>query len=249
MVNPLAYRGKRGINMTAYILTGGSVWLKNLKTTPEKGDIVIAADSGFKNARALDLTVDVLIGDMDSLNQVPETGNMEIIRLPEEKDVTDTQAAVAVALERGADNICIIGGIGSRIDHTLSSLAILEDIEGLYSAPLGKRRKFFGINKQMKLARQVNATLTNGFNRVRFLRDSSAIIPKNPYFRYLSIICVEEEAKGVCVDGVKYPLQNAKLSRRHQYAVSNEIVGNCAFVAVQKGALYVIESYDDRFEV
>ena len=235
--------------MTAYIFTGGSVWLKNLKTTPEKGDIVIAADSGFKTAKALDLTVDVLIGDMDSLKCVPETGNIEIIRLPEEKDVTDTQAAVALAVDRGADNICIIGGIGSRLDHTLSSISILEDIEGLYSAPLGKRRKFFGLNKQMRLARQVNATLTNGYNRVRFLRDSSAIIPKNPYFRYLSLICVDETAKGVCVDGVKYPLQNATLNRRHQYAVSNEIMGNCAFVAVRKGTLYVIESYDDRFEV
>ena len=234
--------------MTAYILTGGSVWLKNLKTTREEGDIVIAADSGFKNAKALDLTVDILIGDMDSINKVPETGNMEIIRLPEEKDLTDTQAAVALALERGADNICIIGGIGSRIDHTLSNLSILEDIEGYYSAPLGKRRKFFGLNKQMRMARQISATVTNGYNRVRFLRDTSAIIPRNPYFKYLSIICAEEHAKGVCIDGVKYPLNNAKLSRRNQYAVSNEIVGNCAFVSVQSGALYVIESYDDRFE-
>lgn len=98
------------------------------------------------------------------------------------------------------------------------------------------------------MARQINATLTNGFNRVRFLRDSSAIIPKNPYFRYISLICAEEQAKGVCIDGVKYPLMNATLSRRNQYAVSNEIVGNCAFVAVQRGALYVIESYDDRFD-
>lgn len=235
--------------MTAYILTGGNVWLKNLKTTREEGDIVIAADSGYKNAKALGLTVDALIGDMDSINKVPETGNMEIIRLPEEKDVTDTQAAVALALDRGADDICIIGGIGSRLDHTLSNLSILEDIEGYYSAPLGKRRRFLGLNKQMRLARQINATITNGFNRVRFLRDNSAIIPKNPYFRYISIICAEETAKGVCIDGVKYPLQNATLSRRNQYAVSNEISGNCAFVSVQKGAIYVIESYDDGFEV
>ena len=235
--------------MTAYILTGGNVWLKNLKTTPEEGDIVIAADSGYKNAQALNLTVDVLIGDMDSINKVPETGKMEIIRLPAEKDLTDTQAAVGLAIDRGVDNICIIGGIGTRLDHTLSNISILEDIEGYFSAPLGKRRKFFGLNKQLRMARQINATITNGFNRVRFLRDNSAIIPKNPYFKYISLICAEESAKGVCIDGVKYPLQNARLTRRNQYAVSNEITGNCAFVAVQKGAVYVIESYDDGFEV
>ena len=235
--------------MTAYILTGGNVWLKNLKTTPEKEDIVIAADSGYKNAKALGLAVDIIIGDMDSINRVPETGNMEIIRLPEEKDLTDTQAAVALAIDRGADDICIIGGIGSRLDHTLSNVSILEDIEGYYSAPLGRRRKFFGLNKQMKMARQINAIMTNGYNRIRFLRNNSAIIPKNPYFRYISLICAEENAKGVCIDGVKYPLQNARLSRRNQYAVSNEITGNCAFVAVDNGAIYVIESYDDGLEV
>ena len=197
----------------------------------------------------MNITPDLLIGDMDSLGRTPDDGGIEIIKLPVEKDVTDTQAAVGLAIERGADNICIIGGIGSRLDHTLSNISILEDIEGYFSAPLGKRRKFFGLNKQMRMARQINATITNGFNRVRFLRDNSAIIPKNPYFRYISLICAEERAKGVCIDGVKYPLQNATLSRRNQYAVSNEITGNCAFVAVQRGALYVIESFDDRFDV
>ena len=234
--------------MTAYIITGGKVWLKNLKTKPEKEDIVIAADSGYKTALALGLSVDVLIGDMDSLKNAPEDSELEIIRLPEEKDLTDTQAAVGLALERGADDIFIIGGIGSRLDHTLSNISILEDIEGLYSAPLGKRRRFFGLNKQMRMAKQISATITNGYNRVRFIRENSVIIPRNPYFKYISLICAEERAKGVCVDGCKYPLQNATLSRRYQYAVSNEIVGNCAFVSVSKGALYVIESFDDRFE-
>ena len=231
--------------MNAYIITGGNVLLKNIKIDLEEGDVVIAADSGYKTALDLKLPVDVLIGDMDSLKgNIPS--EIEVIRLPEEKDLTDTEAAVDLALEKGADNITIIGGIGSRLDHTLASIGVLEDIEGLFSAPLGKRRKFFGLAKQAKYARRVYATMTNGYNRIRFIRNDSVIIPRNPYFKYLSLICADEFVKGVTVDGCKYPLEKATLSRRRQgYAVSNEIKGNCAFVSVRRGGIYIIESIDN----
>ena len=235
--------------MIAYIFTGGTVNLKAINVEPEEDDIIIAADSGYKNAQALGLPVDVLIGDMDSLKHCPSgTPDMEVIRLPEEKDVTDTQAAVEIAIDRGAEGIYIIGGIGSRLDHTLSSIAVLERIENLFSAPLGRRRKFFGLTKQAKAARSVDAYITNGYNRIRFIRNNSVIIPKSPHFRYLSVTAVDEVVKGVTIDGCKYPLENATLHRYEQYAVSNEITGNCAFVAVNNGAIYITESYDDRFD-
>lgn len=235
--------------MIAYVFTGGTVNLKAINIEPEENDLIIAADSGYKNAEALGLKVNVLVGDMDSLKHCP-TGvpDMEIIRLPEEKDVTDTQAAVEIAIDRGAEGIYIIGGIGSRLDHTLSSIAVLERIENLFSAPLGKRRKFFGLTKQAKAARMVDAYITNGYNRIRFLRNNSVIIPRSPRFRYLSVTAVDEVVKGVTIDGCKYPLNKATLHRREQYAVSNEITGNCAFVAVEHGAIYITESYDDRFD-
>ena len=110
--------------MNAYIITGGDILLKNISVKTEEGDIVIAADSGYKTALDLKLPVDILIGDMDSLKcDIPK--GIEVIKLPEEKDLTDTEAALALALEKGADNITIIGGIGSRLDHTLASVGLL----------------------------------------------------------------------------------------------------------------------------
>lgn len=234
--------------MNAYIITGGDVLLQNIKIDLEEGDIVIAADSGYETATKLKLPVDILIGDMDSIrDDIPKS--IETIRLPTEKDVTDTEAAVELALERGAESICIIGGIGTRVDHTMASLGILEDMEGLFSAPLGKRRKFFGLAKQARYSRRVYAILTNGYNRVRFIRNDSVIIPRSPYFKYLSLICADEFVKGVTVEGCKYSLKNATLSRRRQYyTVSNEISGNCAFVSVRSGGIYIIESFDDGCE-
>ena len=231
--------------MNAYIITGGDVLLKNINIELLEGDIVIAADSGFETAKKLKLLVDVIVGDMDSI-KVELPRGIETVKLPAEKDVTDTEAAVEIALERGAESICIVGGIGTRVDHTLASIGILEGIEGLFSAPLGKRRRFFGLAKQARYARRIYATLTNGYNRVRFIRNDSVIIPRSPYFKYLSLICADEFVKGVQLDGVKYPLKNATLSRRSQYyTVSNEISGNCAFVSVRNGGVYIIESYDD----
>lgn len=231
--------------MNAYIITGGDVLLENTKIDLEEGDIVIAADSGFETAKKLKLPVDVIVGDMDSI-KIDLPRGIETIKLPTEKDVTDTEAAVELAIERGAESICIVGGIGTRVDHTLASLGILEGIEGLFSAPLGKRRRFFGLAKQARYSRRIYATLTNGYNRVRFIRNDSVIIPRSPYFKYLSLICADEFVKGVQLDGVKYPLKNAKLCRRSQYySVSNEISGNCAFISVRNGGVYIIESYDD----
>lgn len=234
--------------MNAYIFTGGNVNVKAIRIDPKDDDIVIAADSGYKTALGMGLKPSVLIGDMDSLGRIPDDGGMEIIKLPVEKDVTDTQAAVELAIERGADGIYIIGGIGSRLDHTISAISILERIERLFSAPLGRRRKFFGLTKQAKAAKMVDAYVTNGYNRVRYIRNNSIIIPRSPHFRYLSLIAADEAVKGVSVEGCKYPLNNATLWRHEQFAVSNEISGNCAFVSVNKGGLYIIESYDDRFD-
>ncbi len=234
--------------MNAYIFTGGNVNVKAIRIEPTEEDLIIAADSGYKTAKEMGIDPTVLIGDMDSLGRTPDDGGMEIIKLPVEKDVTDTQAAVELAIERGADGIYIIGGIGSRLDHTISAMSILERIECLFSAPLGRRRRFFGLTKQAKSAKMVDAYITNGYNRVRYIRNNSIIIPRSPHFRYLSLISADEIVKGVTVEGCKYPLSNATLWRREQFAVSNEISGNCAFVSVNKGGLYIIESYDDRFD-
>ena len=87
----------------------------------------------------------------------------------------------------------------------------------------------------------MHAVVEDGFNRVRFLRNTGALIARSAY-TYLSLLAVSEVAKGVSVDGCKYPLRNAKLKRSRQYAVSNEITGNCALVEVRRGALFVVES-------
>ena len=207
--------------MRAFIYTGGEINAANITEHPEKGDLVIAADSGWNNAKALDASPDLLLGDFDSLGKQNLPDGPEIYQVPAEKDLTDTQLAVEMALSRGATELVIVGGLSGRLDHTLSNLAILEHLN----------------------EKKIYAIMTDGQNRVRFVRNSGALVPHGA-FKYLSLIAADKVVKGVSVKGCKYPLENAKLSKTHQYAVSNEIQGNCALVEVRKGGLYIIESSD-----
>ena len=209
--------------MKAFIYTGGKINANNITEHPKADDVTIAADSGYNNAKALGEGVDILLGDFDSLGEprdIPK--RTEIMTVPSEKDFTDTQLAVQVALDKGANDVCIIGGLDGRLDHTLSNVAILRDLA----------------------EKNVYSTITNGYNRIRYIKSTSILIARSGY-KYLSIIADEGKVKGVSVEGCKYPLKNANLTNKHQYAVSNEIIGNCALVSVKKGGIFIIESNDN----
>ena len=163
--------------------------------------------------------MDILLGDFDSYtDKLPD--DVKILKVPAEKDFTDTQMAIDEALARGADELVIVGGLGGRLDHTLSNLSIL--------AELWKMR--------------VHTVMTDGFNRVRYINGSSTLIARSG-FKYVSIIALSEKLKGVSIEGCKYPLQNATLTRSApSLSVSNEIVGNCALISLKKGECFIIES-------
>ena len=206
--------------MRAYIYVGGDIRAEGITETPAEGDLVIAADAGYENARLLDVTPTVALGDFDSFAESELPTELKTLQFPPEKDLTDSQLAVAYAIEQGATELVIIGGLSGRLDHTLSNLAILEDLS------------------QKKLRGLIN----DGFNRARFLRNDSTILLKAPQFRYFSLLAADERLRGVELDGCKYPLKNATVTRTSQFAVSNEIEGNCAFISVRRGGMWIIES-------
>src|SRR6266849_1085630 len=79
-------------------------------------DLIIAADSGALSALALGLLPAFVVGDLDSLPasvlaRVQEQGSQVIPALAE-KDETDTELAIDLALERGATRVTILGALG-----------------------------------------------------------------------------------------------------------------------------------------
>ena len=209
--------------MKSYIFIGGEVDKSALESPIPENALVIAADSGYDNAKMLGYAerCDFVVGDFDSTKERAFCSRAKIIRVPSEKDETDTQLAINAALENGADELYIIGGLSGRLDHTLSNLYLLEALEK-------------GGN---------SACICDGKNRARYLKErSSVLIPRGEY-KYFGLIPTDKEAKGVTIKGAKYPLENAKLQKSNpSFAISNEVIGNFAMVSTKKGGLFVIES-------
>ena len=223
--------------MTAYIFTGGKIAvgsMDELGLHMSEADLIIAADSGYNNASRLGVRPGLLLGDLDSIDRKKlapdELEHIEKIIVPAIKDDTDTQLAVDTALSRGADEIYIIGGLGGRLDHTLSSVFLLE-----YIADRG-----------------ADAVMTDGQSRVRVMKTAgepvSLMIPKTfdgeNGFKYLSVVPLTDECEGVRISGVFYPLDGVTLKRSYSYAVSNEITSDHAEITLARGTMLVIESRD-----
>ena len=214
-----------------YIFTGGNVFaesLSELSLYPSKNDLIIAADSGYLLSKRLGVVPDLLLGDLDSLDRSKVTSQefdaLEKIIVPSVKDDTDTQLAVDTAIERGAKNIYLVGGLGGRLDHTLSSVFLLEYIN----------------------SHGVSCVMTDGKNRVRILcaDGSCRRLTVGRGYKYLSLISLTDKCEGVSISGVFYPLECVELTRKYSYAVSNEITADCAEVSLVNGRMLVIESHD-----
>ena len=81
---------------------------------------IICADSGYRKCEKLGIKPDLVIGDFDSSDK--PNFDCETIALDVRKDDTDTFFCVKTAVKKGFDEIVILGGIGSRLDHTYSNI-------------------------------------------------------------------------------------------------------------------------------
>ena len=206
--------------MKAFIYTGGEICADFITERPEDEDLILCADAGYRTAISLGVTPQIALGDFDSMSEDLLPPTVTRYTFPSQKDETDTQLAIQYALSKGARELVIIGGLGGRLDHTLANLSLLEDLD----------------------ARGCHALMTDGFNRARFLRNNSTLIPRSQ-FRYFSLIAADPVVKGVSIEGGKYPLKNARLVRTgNSLTVSNEIVGNCALIDVRRGGVWILES-------
>lgn len=183
-------------------------------------DSIICADGGFQIAKKLGLKADLLIGDYDSMNQPID---QDVIKLPMEKDMTDSEAAIDLAVSRGASHITILGGLGGRFDHTMGNMGMLA--------------KYCGKLEHM--------AFVDGQNYVFMMEPGCIKVPKNPY-RFLGIISYGASAAGVTLSGVKYPLKEHFLTDETTLGVSNEITSKEAEISFSKGRLLIILSRDEQ---
>lgn len=180
---------------------------------PSCHDFVIAADGGYRAAKALGIKPDLVVGDFDSLGYVPEAE--EIIQHPVRKDDTDTLLAIRLGLERGYSNFVITGALGGRLDHSFANLQAL-----LFLRDHGARGLLYG----------------DGFAVTAVTNGSITIEGKST----LSVFSMDPKARGVYLREVSYPLEDAELTSSFPIGVSNEFMGKPAAIGCTEGTLLVM---------
>ena len=188
---------------------GGETFVKG------ENDLVIACDGGYLYCQQEGITVDLIVGDFDSLGFVPR--NPGVIQLKPEKDETDTGWAVGEGLRRGYREFVIYGGTGGRISHTIANIQILTDLaaKGCRGTLIGKEARYQVIcSESIEFGEEVSG--------------------------YLSVFCLGDVAEGVYERGLKYELENAALSKEYPVGVSIEFIGKKSRISVEKGILLLI---------
>lgn len=180
---------------------------------PAEGDMVIAADGGLKTAEKYGIVPDLTIGDFDSLGYVPSAA----MRLPAEKDVTDTYAAICRGRELGYSKFVLYGGTGGRTDHTLANIQTAA-----------------GLSRQ-----GIVLLIKDGSRVIRAVTDSTINFDIS-LKGVISVFAHTEVCRGVTLSGLKYPLTDYTLTSDFPLGVSNEFTGVPSSVTVESGTLVII---------
>jgi len=197
-----------------------------LKKLAEQSDLTIVADGGVKNARVARLRVDQFVGDGDSLSKRErcwlEDAPFPVHWHPVEKDETDLELALALALKKGARRIHIWGGWGWRSDHALSNVYMLE-----------------------KVARQgVRSYLWAGRERLGVLLPGRHELRGTFVGQRLSLLPLSHVVEDISTQGLHYNLHAETLYRTASRGVSNEVVSANAEVEFSAGTLLQIQAYN-----
>lgn len=214
--------------MNALIITGGEINLEFAKNFLDKREynLIISVDGGLRIADNLSIKSDIIIGDFDTISAEilkKYMGKTEIVKLNPIKDSTDTEEAVSIAIERGISDIDMIGGTGSRIDHTLANMFLL------------------------KKALLTNVRLTiYGCNFEMYAINSYAKIKNMHKYKYISFIPFDGPAKGVTLKGFKYLVEDFDFDTQKTFrlGISNEFADEYGEVYINSGFLLVILSND-----
>ena len=209
------------------VMTGGKLDLAFARSflEHETFDKIIAVDGGLKAVKELGLVPDYIVGDFDSTaSEVLEyykAKNIPIRQFPTRKNETDMELGIILALELGATDLVLFGGIGDRFDHTLANAHYLLSL----------------------LKKGVRARLVDDKNCVEVIDRQLTLHGK--VGDLVSTLPLSMEITGITLKGFSYPLTDATLTLDGDYiAVSNVLAEETATIDIKSGYLYVIRSRD-----
>lgn len=208
------------------IVTGGKINIKFLREYLVKNSFqnIIAVDKGLEILAKLNILPNYIIGDFDSVNKnilkkYLNKKQVQIYKFESEKDYTDTNLAIKLAIKLKSKEIIILGAIGTRIDHTIANVSMLCET----------------------LNKNIDTKIIDEYNKIQIINKKLEI--KKEY-RYLSILPLTNKVEGITLKGFKYKLDNYTLEIGSTIGISNEQIETKAAIEIEKGILIVIQSKD-----
>ncbi len=207
--------------MRVVIVSNGSVSRAEfLLQLIKDDDTVICADGGANQAVAMGFVPKILVGDMDSIEtsvlaELSSLGQTEIVRVPPEKNESDTELAMDAALALQPAEIVLTGVLGERIDHSLANIGLLARVPPSIEC------------------------------RIEEARETIILVRKEARIegwpgRVVSLLPFGAQAHGVTLEGFKYPLVRGDLRQGMTLGLSNVMVSERASVKVSEGELVAV---------
>lgn len=187
---------------------------------------IIAVDRGLEFCCRHRIGIAGAVGDFDSALpgavEYYEQRGVFIQRLPVCKDDSDTQSALHLAREWGADSLVILGGMGTRMDHVWANVQMMA-----YGKSLG-----------------IDITLLDYYNKIT-LKTEPFTMAKEDFGDYVSFYALGDRVEGLTLKGFKYPLTDYLLKMADPVlTLSNEILADEAAVEFRSGRLLVMQTRD-----
>lgn len=192
---------------------------KHMKDSSEKL-YIIGIDGGMKTLKEAGIKPDIGVGDFDSVN-ILDYSDTPIEKLCPEKDDTDTEHALLMAIDMHPSEIVLMGATGSRLDQTISSIELLK----------------------CAVDADVPAVILDPTNRIRVAKGETVISKEDSFGYYVSVIPFSEDLTDLTMKGFKYEIEDFTLKKGISRCISNELASDRAVISCS-GYYIVMETCD-----
>ncbi|WP_297136699.1 thiamine diphosphokinase [Terrisporobacter sp.] len=191
----------------------------------ENYDYIIGADGGCNHLFKMNIIPNYIVGDLDSIEreviEYYENKNVIFKRYPSHKDETDSEICIYLAKSLGADEIDLFATLGGRIDHTLANIGLMNYIKENSIRPriLTSEEEIFMVkNETINLKGKKGDTI--------------------------SVISINGESKGVTLEKLEYPLDNAIVNHLSPLGISNVMLEDECIISIDDGCALIIRNFN-----
>lgn len=190
-------------------------------------EYVIGVDRGLEFLYNQQVMPTHIVGDFDSVQEDIVTfyqaeTQVPIRRFRPEKDASDTEIALNLAIELGVKKLWILGGTGTRLDHVMANIQILK----------------------VAHTHGVKAYLIDAYNRISLAEKEVSLSKNGGFGDYFSVFPFGGIVEDISIEGAKYPLSHYRLCPDSSMCVSNEIQDEEVKIMFPEGMIILMETRD-----